>query len=155
MLGDVNKLFVFKFFCWRGILPLHLKQTFPPVIWIFTEGGGDGIESRLPFKIFSTLHWYMVARLEVRAQNPTLLHGSQHERFFFAILLFLPLNFVFFLTQWKQYNHTFETNVNLTKKKFEVMLITVNITCSPVEIWSFRTSESWKCSSTLKLSKYF
>ena len=30
-----------------------LKQTFPLIIWTFTEG--DGIESRLPFKIFSTL----------------------------------------------------------------------------------------------------
>ena len=36
-----------------NVLPLHLKQTFPLIIWIFTEG--DGIESRLPFKIFSTL----------------------------------------------------------------------------------------------------
>ena len=44
LLGDVN-----------NFLPLHLKQTFPPVIWIFTEGEGDGIENRLPFKIFSTL----------------------------------------------------------------------------------------------------
>ena len=25
------------------------------IIWIFTEGEGDGIESRLHFKIFSTL----------------------------------------------------------------------------------------------------
>ena len=33
--------------------PLHLKQTFPPIIWISTDG--DGIKSRLPFKIFSTL----------------------------------------------------------------------------------------------------
>ena len=39
----------------RNVLPLHLKQTFPSIIWIFTEGEGDGIESRLPFKIFSTL----------------------------------------------------------------------------------------------------
>ena len=111
MLGEVNNLFVFKRLLTMAsnVLPLHLKLTFPPIIWIFTEGGGDGIESRLPFKIFSTLHWYMVARLEVRAQNPTLLHGSQHERFFFAILLFLPLNFVFFLTQWKQYNYTLWT----------------------------------------------
>ena len=38
-----------------NVLPLQLKQTFPPIIWIFTEGEGDGIESRLPFKIFSTL----------------------------------------------------------------------------------------------------
>ena len=36
-----------------NVLPLHLKQTFPPIIRIFTEG--DGIEPRLPFKIFSTL----------------------------------------------------------------------------------------------------
>ena len=36
-------------------LPFHLKQTFPPIIWIFTEGEGDGIKSRLPSKIFSTL----------------------------------------------------------------------------------------------------
>ena len=36
-----------------NVLPLDLKQTFPLIIWIFTEG--DGIESRLPFKIFSTL----------------------------------------------------------------------------------------------------
>ena len=36
-------------------LPLRLKQTFPPMIWIFTEAEGDEIESSLPFKIFSTL----------------------------------------------------------------------------------------------------
>ena len=39
----------------RLFLPLHLKQTSPPIIGIFNEGEGDGIESRLPFKIFSTL----------------------------------------------------------------------------------------------------
>ena len=31
------------------------QQTFPPIIWIFTEGKGDRIESSLPFRIFSTL----------------------------------------------------------------------------------------------------
>ena len=36
-----------------NVLSIHLKETFPPIIWIFTEG--VGIESRLPFKIFSTL----------------------------------------------------------------------------------------------------
>ena len=57
MLGDVNKLFVFKSLLTMpsNVLPLHLKQTFPPIIWIFTEVEGDGIESRLPFKIFYTL----------------------------------------------------------------------------------------------------
>ena len=38
-----------------NVLPLHLKQTVPPIIWIFTEGESDRIESRLPFKIISTL----------------------------------------------------------------------------------------------------
>ena len=38
-----------------NVLPLHLKQIFPPIIWIFNEGEGDEIEFRLPFKIFSTL----------------------------------------------------------------------------------------------------
>ena len=38
-----------------NVLPLHLMQIFPPIIWIFTEGEGDGIESRLSSKIFSTL----------------------------------------------------------------------------------------------------
>jgi hypothetical protein len=56
--GEVNKLFVFKKLLTipSNVLPLHLKQTFLPIIRIFTEGEGDEIESRLPFKIFSTLH---------------------------------------------------------------------------------------------------
>ena len=40
-----------------NVLPLGLKQTFSAIIWIFTEEEGDEIESRLPFKIFSTLRW--------------------------------------------------------------------------------------------------
>ena len=55
MLGDVNKLFVAKSLLTTpsNVLLLHLKQTLPPIIWIFTEG--DRIESRLPFKLFSSL----------------------------------------------------------------------------------------------------
>ena len=34
------------------ISALHLKQTVRPINWIFIEGEGDGIESRLPFKSF-------------------------------------------------------------------------------------------------------
>ena len=30
-----------------NVLPLHLKQTFPPMFWIFTEGEGDEIKCRL------------------------------------------------------------------------------------------------------------
>ena len=62
MLGDVNKLFVFKNLLAMpsNVLPLHHKQTFPPIYdlnfrwrwrwWDYL----DGIKSRLPFKIFST-----------------------------------------------------------------------------------------------------
>ena len=61
MLGDVNKLYVFKSLLTMpsNFLPLHLNQTFLPIIWIFAEGEGDGIQSRLPFKIFSTLHLFL------------------------------------------------------------------------------------------------
>ena len=38
-----------------NVFPLHLKQIIPPIILIFTEVKGDEIESRLHFKIFSTL----------------------------------------------------------------------------------------------------
>ena len=51
-----------------NVLTLHLKQTFPPIIWIVTEGKGDGIESRLPFKIFSTLTTSFLSKYKI--QNP-------------------------------------------------------------------------------------
>ena len=59
LLGVVNKLFVFNSLLTTpsNVLPLHLKQTFPPLIWIFTEGEGDGIEFRLPFKSSLLLKW--------------------------------------------------------------------------------------------------
>ena len=53
-----------------NVLPLHLKQIFQPIIWIFTEGEGDGIESRLPFKKISTLtkyHW--ISKLQLQKQH--------------------------------------------------------------------------------------
>ena len=54
---DKTLLFVFKSLLTTpsNVLPLHLKQISPHIIWIFTEGEGDGIESKLLFKIFSTL----------------------------------------------------------------------------------------------------
>ena len=56
---DVDKLFVFNTLLTipSNVLPVHLKQTFPPISWTFTEGEGDGIESRLPLKIFSTIKY--------------------------------------------------------------------------------------------------
>ena len=57
MLSEFNKLFVFKSLLTTpsNVLPSHHKQTFLAIISVFTEGEGDGIKSRLPFKTFSTL----------------------------------------------------------------------------------------------------
>ena len=43
-----------------NVLPLALKQNIPPMIWIFTEGEGARIESRVPFKIVATLNGYVI-----------------------------------------------------------------------------------------------
>ena len=47
--GNEATNFLFSKVCWQRpvVLPLHLKQTFPFIIWISTEGEGDGIKSRL------------------------------------------------------------------------------------------------------------
>ena len=49
LLGVVNKLLKTKCFLTTpsNVLPLCLYQTFLPIIWIFTEGEGDKIESGL------------------------------------------------------------------------------------------------------------
>ena len=61
----LSTYFIVQTFCWQGPAMFCLytvKPTFPPIIWIFTEVEGDGIESRLPFKkyflinISTTLH---------------------------------------------------------------------------------------------------
>ena len=53
MVDVVSKFEYKKFVVSSNVLLLRLKQTFPPIFWIFTEG--DEIESRLcTFKIFST-----------------------------------------------------------------------------------------------------
>jgi hypothetical protein len=76
LLGDVNKLFVIKSLLTTpsSVLPLHLKQTFPPMISIFTDGEGDEIESRLPFKIFPTLH--VIPSLLVLADIKCTVHAA-------------------------------------------------------------------------------
>ena len=50
-----NKKFVSLFTTASNVLPLHLKQTFPFIIWVFVEVEGDVSKSRIPFKIFPTL----------------------------------------------------------------------------------------------------
>ena len=52
MLSDVNKNFIFKSLLTMpsNVMPLQHMQTFPSIIWIFTEDEGDGIKSSLSFK---------------------------------------------------------------------------------------------------------
>ena len=50
--GWYQQTFCFQKFVPGNVLPLHLNQTFPPVIW---KGESEWIKSRLPFIIFSTL----------------------------------------------------------------------------------------------------
>ena len=49
LLGFVNRLLKTKSLLTSpsNVLPYYLKQTFPTLIWIFTEGEGDYIESKL------------------------------------------------------------------------------------------------------------
>ena len=63
-----------------NVLPLHLKQTFPPIIWIFTEGEGDEIEFRLPFKINSTLPIYWEFELVLIHKSQLNVEGSSSSR---------------------------------------------------------------------------
>ena len=71
MLDDVNLLSVFKSVLTMpsNDLLLHLKHTFPPIIRIFTEGEGDGIESRLPFKNLFYLTQTMIANTLIGSMN--------------------------------------------------------------------------------------
>ena len=48
--------FLFSKVCWQCPAMFNLYTSSTPMIWIFTEDEGDGIKSRLPFKIFSTLN---------------------------------------------------------------------------------------------------
>ena len=70
--GWCQQIFCFKILLTMpsNVLPSHLKQTFPPMVWIFIEG--EEIESRLPFKIFSTLAWPFDIYIGQVAVIPTL-----------------------------------------------------------------------------------
>ena len=59
-LGPKFEMNEFMNLCPALFCHLHLKQTFPPIIWIYTEGEGDRIKSKLPFKTFSTLHFKQI-----------------------------------------------------------------------------------------------
>ena len=76
LLGDFNKLFIFKSLLTTpsNFLPLHLNQSLLAIIWIFTQGEGDGIKSRLPFKKFSTLQ---ISTINLTDLIETLKFASQ------------------------------------------------------------------------------
>ena len=86
-------------------------QTFPPIIWIFTEGEGDGIESRLPFKTFSTLNWAIPKTCYVRAIS--ILEMLVY--IFFSDSWSLMKLFIFFQILWitTKLSRCFETGIAL------------------------------------------
>ena len=62
-----------------NVLPLQLKETFPPKIWIFTKSEGDGIKSRLPFKIFSTLKPWIKKSDDLKVQLAANIEAFDFE----------------------------------------------------------------------------
>ena len=72
------------------VLPLRLNQTFPPMIWIFTEGEGGGIKSRLSCKIF------YFARHYDTIQYSTNISAKKQKVRMFPKKLFHPI------VVWKQ-----------------------------------------------------
>ena len=63
-----------------NVLPLHLKQTLPPIIWIFCEG--DWVKSRLTFKIFSNLPCCWCCYHLATWSSHILLRRSQFSHWF-------------------------------------------------------------------------
>ena len=63
LLGIDNKLFNFKILLTTpsNVLPSHLKQTFPSIIWTFNQSEEDEVEVKLSSEIFSTLPWAPLA----------------------------------------------------------------------------------------------
>ena len=109
--GSTNLLY--SKICWlksfltmpNNVLPLHLKQTFPHIIWIFTEG--DGIKSRLPFKQFPTLsvkktggmcptHFHCVKVRQNRNDffKPTFPPKTRKKEFNFTIMRLVFVRFL-------------------------------------------------------------
>ena len=83
----------------NNVLPLQLKQIFPPIIQIFTECEGGEIESRLPFKIFSTLIKVQVFRKGENWKNHPLVlmfrvNVKTSGRFFWKNVIKLMLGMI-------------------------------------------------------------
>ena len=81
----LNFLFLWFFakHCWvmsSNVLPIDLKSTCPPVIWIFTEGEGDGIESRLSSKIY--IFYFKSNLIILVTLMMTVIEMSQGDRIY-------------------------------------------------------------------------
>ena len=116
MLGDVNKLFVFKIFLTmpKNVLPLHLKQTFPPIIWIFTKGegdGNDGIESRLPFKICL---WHVISLFMTSIEYlfVCFLIGPAENTYSILIISHDQIDYIIHYYYWWHANHFGHDSMN-------------------------------------------
>ena len=160
MLGNVNKLFVFKSLLTTtsNVLPLLLKQTFPHIIWICTGGEGDGIESRLPFKIFSTLLTKILHFSEYVAPDPSLdemrkvvciekLRPDIPE-------VWLKDSVLNEITKVMQETWTEKGSSRLTALRVKKSLTTI-MQCSIItdKIWQFAKQKKWKTSSQNTIHK--
>ena len=81
----------------KNVLPYYVKKTFPPIIWIFTEGECDGIESRLSSWIFSTLLSKVVPKM-VKTKN----------RFITIVWLIFEFASYFATIFWQFWDHLLE-----------------------------------------------
>ena len=87
----MSTYYLFSKVCWQRpamFCLLHIKQTFQPIIWIFTVGEGDEIQSRLPFLLYSNFHklWpfkyiyffpFFSRSILARTCNDTVWHHQQ------------------------------------------------------------------------------
>ena len=106
LLDDVNKLFVLKV-CWHRPAMFCLitsNKTFPRKIWIFAEGEGDGIESRLS-AIFLNLFYFSNCPKQERKLSVEQLHsmGNLHcyfegEKYKIEITFWILVTFI--VLQW-------------------------------------------------------
>ena len=95
----MSTIFLFPKVCWQHSAMFCLYTSsiflnFPPLIWIFTEGKGDGIKFRLPFKIFSTLQVCNLLLIQFARVN-------KHSKIFTRISLLYINNFVIFIYLFK------------------------------------------------------
>ena len=107
MLDDVNKPFVFKSLLTtpNNVLSLHLKQTFLPIIWIFTVGEGNGINSRLPFEIFSTLNEALEFSASICKWWQWIQSFRTYSEIWFSVVHSTGfLSCIFFLSEENQFN---------------------------------------------------